>query len=43
MNSGLETTAGVQETSGYEIMDTKWCLFFLRLLLHQTKQKLLFT
>lgn len=27
MNSGLETTAGAQETSGYEIMDTRWCLF----------------
>lgn len=31
MNSGLETTAGVQETSGYEIMDRSGvCLFVFK-------------
>lgn len=30
MNSGLETTAGVQETPGYEIMDISVCLFVFK-------------
>lgn len=41
MNSGLETTAGVQETSGYEIMDTKWCLFFFKTPVTPDKTKII--
>lgn len=34
MNSGLDTIAGVQETSVYEIMDRSGVCLFLRLLLY---------